>query len=93
MRVYGLSALQTRTYNFIATHPNCTMKSIIEYVYADDPNGGPVSAVSAIHVQIHRINKRMVGKRIKAKIRASSSGRGATYRLLNLTEQPGKIIA
>jgi hypothetical protein len=83
-RIYGLSVLQTRVFNYVATHPNCEMRGIIGFVYGDSPDGGPLSAGSSVHVQIHKINKKL--KPLGQRIKASSSGRGATYRLLALPD-------
>ena len=93
VHIYGLTLMQSRIYGYVAKNPNCRMKDIIAFVYHDDPNGGPVYAAASVHVQIHKINKRLVGKRIKAKIRASSGGRGATYRLLTLDAPMPAVIA
>jgi hypothetical protein len=57
------------------------MRHIITFAYADREDGGPLWADTSVHVQIHKINKKLA-KLTGQRIKASSGGPGATYRLI-----------
>jgi hypothetical protein len=51
-------------------------------VYADDPNGGPLTAQHCLNVIAHHANKQLMTQGYQ--IRASWRGRGAFYRLIRI---------
>ena len=63
-----------------------TLDELVEWVYGDDPNGGPVSAKNVIAVQICRLNERLA----PLGIRAGAQRKGAwapPYAIENVARQ------
>jgi hypothetical protein len=51
-------------------------------VYADDPNGGPLTATRSLNVLAHHANKQLRAQGYQ--IESSWLGRGARYRIVRL---------
>ena len=69
-----------RVYEFVTKHPEgVSSGDIASHVYADDPDGGPGDAATALKAIIWRMNRdlKVLGIRIRA-----THGRGAIYRLV-----------
>ncbi len=79
LRVLSLPPMQRRVLDiFLAAHPRPLMGDwLVERVYADDPDGGPDAAYTAVAVQINRLNKaiRPLGWEIKGARGPGSMGR------------------
>ena len=60
-----------------------TLKMLVDSVYSDDPDGGPLHAERSVHVQLCLANKRLAaaGMRMKADKRG---GQGAFYTLVRI---------
>ena len=70
-------------YDFIAKHPEGVgNRQVMEYVWADDPEGGPLYC-NIISVMIHTINKKLASQGHNIRIRGSG-GAGSTYRVVYL---------
>lgn len=70
-----------RLYDFVAKHPEgVDREQIADFVYAEDPNGGPDSE-GAVKALIWRMNVNLKSKNLRIK---SSMGRGSVYRLVQL---------
>ena len=56
---------------------------LVDQVYADDPDGGPITAPRSVNVMIHKANAQLStqGHRIKS----MWLGRGARYHLVKVT--------
>ena len=64
-----------RLVNVIAEHADTlTIKQLVDLVYADDPNGGPLSAQRSLNVIAHHI-------------KATHRGAGARYELVPLEKR------
>lgn len=74
-------------YEFILKHPYCTMDRIVNYVYGDDPNGGPESASRSVHVLISNIRKII---RKHGLVIENHRGPGACYRIIPIKTTPAK---
>ena len=76
-----LPKLRQRIYDYVSRHPEgVDVGHISDYVYADDPNGGPENAAVCIRTQIYHINfpvLRPRGLQIKGK-----SGPQGLYKLV-----------
>lgn len=54
-----LPRVKQRIYDYVSRHPEgCDRWQIMNYVYEDDPNGGP-NSTNVINVHIVQINKRL----------------------------------
>jgi hypothetical protein len=74
-------ALRQRLVDIIGNRPDgIAIGDLVDQVYADHVDGGPVTAPRSVNVLIHRANVQLApqGYRIKA----MSLGRGARYRLV-----------
>jgi hypothetical protein len=69
--------VRNRIWDFMSKFRSATPAQLMEYVYEDDPDGGPETD-STLKVNIFHMNKvlKKHGLRIQA-----NPGRGATYRL------------
>lgn len=72
-----LSPTQQMIYNYIAKKPHCTANQIYNYLYSDDPNGGP-EFPNIIQVYISQINRKLSDHKIKN----ISVGYPALYKLI-----------
>lgn len=73
---FNLTRTELRIYNYIAKHPDRTGREIIDWLYRDDPDGGPTSA-NLLSAHLHKMAKKLTGVRI-----ITRGGPGATYRLV-----------
>lgn len=57
---------------------------LFDYVYEDDPDGGPLSGMACLHVRIMYINRRL--KNIGKRVLGTPSGRNepGSYRLVDI---------
>lgn len=69
-------------YDFIRLHPGCTMESIVNHVYRNDPSGGASTNSVAVIIRIMRKELQELGYTISTR-----HGRGAGYRLVELKDQ------
>ena len=73
--------VKRRIYEYIRQHPEgVTRKQVLDAVYADCPNGGPLE-MNVISVHVQKINEILSDHGIRI---ASSRGPYATYRLVRL---------
>jgi hypothetical protein len=64
------------------THPDgSNIHDIVEFVYREDPDGGPLNAHKVIHVVVHNLNRRLAEHGV---IIRATRGVGALYSLRNL---------
>src|SRR5579871_2465232 len=75
-------------YTFVAKNAGCTAERLLQHLYADDPNGGPLTAKSAISVYICRINGKLAESNIPHRIVNVSRGYPAMYRLQETKTSP-----
>lgn len=47
------------------------MTTLVDKVYADKPNGGPLHAKKSVYVSIHELNKRLEKRKQRVSIRGS----------------------
>jgi hypothetical protein len=73
----ALTPTQRRIFDAVRAVPEIQMDHIVDRVWGDDPNGGPMDARQNISVQIANANRRL--KPIGLRISASHRGAGATY--------------
>jgi hypothetical protein len=59
-----------------------TIGDLVDAVYADDPDGGPVTAPRSVNVMIHMANRQLAAQGFA--IRSMWLGRGARYRLVRI---------
>lgn len=69
-------------------HHGITLPKLVDAVYADDPNGGPLYASTVVQQIIHRVNKRLFVSGWV--IKATRLGRGAKYRMVPIAAAPKK---
>lgn len=60
-----------------------TSDALVDYVYADDPNGGPENARVSIRVMIYNLNVGPLYDR-RLKIKSDHAGAGALYQLVQI---------
>jgi hypothetical protein len=73
-----LAPKEAAVFDFVYRHPGVTKAEIIDGVYADDPDGGPLAAYETVTAYISRANKKLIPYRLR--IRASAAGGpGVTY--------------
>ncbi len=60
-----------------------TLAMLVNHVYADDPDGGPIHAERSVHVQLCIVNRKLApaNRRVEAN---KSGGQGAFYRMVQL---------
>jgi hypothetical protein len=78
-----LSTMQLKIYDIVRRSKHGIVgEQLINKVYEDRRDGGPICARLSVHVQISNMNKRLavVGQRVKATAR----GRGSVYKLERL---------
>jgi hypothetical protein len=78
-----LSPTQKKIYFFVAWNPECTMEQIVDHVYANHIDGGPIDATGVISTCICKANQRLKGQRIICRFAQSAS----TYRLVKIEEE------
>lgn len=75
----NLPIIKQRIYDYVSTHPSgVTTAQILDYVYAEDPNGGPDSPCIRAHV--YQMNKKHL-RPFGVFLRASDYRVGAKYTL------------
>ena len=75
--------LRQRMVNILANRPDgLTINNLVDLVYADDPDGGPVTAPSSLNVMAHKANKQLRAQGYQ--IKSMWMGRGAIYRLVRI---------
>jgi DNA-binding response OmpR family regulator len=82
-----------RLVDVIAEHSGdaLTIKQLVDLVYADDPNGGPLSAQRSLNVIAHHANKQLATQGYQ--IRATHRGAGARYELVPLEKRIRGVAA
>ena len=79
--MFPRAPVSQRLYDFVVKHPEgTTREQIADFVYGDDPNGGPDSP-AAIRALVWRMNNRLKPEGIAIRGRM---GRGSNYRLVQL---------
>ena len=79
--LFPRAPVSQRLYDIVAKHPEGVRREqIADYVYGEDPNGGPDSP-AAIRALIWRMNITLRAHKLKIR---SSMGRGSVYRLVQL---------
>ena len=79
--LFPRAPVSQRLYDIVAKHPEGVRREqIADYVYAEDPNGGPESP-AAIRALVWRMNVRLRPERLAVR---GSKGRGSAYRLVQL---------
>lgn len=67
-----LTRIQQRIYDTIFRHPGLLARELMEFIYADDPDGGPLSS-KIISVHVVGINRRLASQGIAVHARHGSS--------------------
>ena len=76
-----LPRLRQRIYDYVAARPQGSpVNQIADYVYADDPDGGPENAAVCIRTQIYFINSKCL-RALGLEIRGKSGPQGL-YKLI-----------
>jgi hypothetical protein len=75
----ALTPTQRCIFDAVRSTNAVNMEQIVDRVWGDDPNGGPLDAKSNISAQIFYANQRLAP--FGFRISASHRGRGATYSL------------
>lgn len=75
-----LTRVQQRIYDSVRRHPALTGRELMRYVYADDPDGGPLSP-KIISIHIIAINKRLAPQGLAI---CNRRGSGDGYKLIKL---------
>ena len=74
-------SVRQRLLDIIGNRPDgISIGDLVELVYADDPDGGPVTALRSVNVMIHKANAQLAAQGYQ--IKAIWLGRGARYRLV-----------
>ena len=77
-------SVRQRLVNIISGRPDgIEIHDLVGAVYADDPDGGPVTAPRSVNVMIHKANKQLAAQGYQ--IKSTWLGRGARYRLERIT--------
>jgi hypothetical protein len=72
-----------RLVDVVSNRPDgITIGDLVDAVYADDPDGGPVTAPRSVNAMIHMANRQLAAQ--GHQIRPMSLGRGARYRLVRM---------
>jgi hypothetical protein len=72
-----------RLVNILADRPDgVPVRDLVDLVYADDPNGGPLTAQRSLNVIAHRANIQLRPQGYQ--IKSMWLGRGARYRLTRI---------
>jgi hypothetical protein len=71
--------IRNRILEFVRSHPGASSHQIADYVYADDPNGGPLDASNSIIVTIIKMRPllKLMGLNIRGRV-----GVGGGYTLV-----------
>lgn len=67
-----------------------TIHDLVDAVYADDPNGGPLHAINTVQGTIIQMNRRLTVSGVQ--IKATRLGRGALYKLVPTDAGPRRTI-
>jgi hypothetical protein len=74
--------VRQRLVNIVAARPDgIAIGDLVNAVYADDPDGGPVTAPRSVNVMIHRANAQLAVQGYQ--IKSMWLGRGARYHLVS----------
>jgi hypothetical protein len=52
-----LPRVKQRIFDTVNRHPGISAEQLVEYVWSNDPNGGPESGRKAVHVHVHGLNR------------------------------------
>jgi hypothetical protein len=63
-----------------------TIKQLVDFVYADDPNGGPLYGSRSLNVIVHRANEELLAHGYQ--IKCTHPGRGARYEFVKIKTAP-----
>ncbi len=76
-------SVRQRLVNIVADRPDgIAIGDLVDQVYADDPDGGPVTAPRSVNVMIHKANKQLRAQGYQ--IQSMWLGRGARYHLVRV---------
>jgi len=76
-------SVRQRLVNIIGGRPDgIEIYDLVGAVYADDPDGGPVTAPRSVNVMIHQANKQLAAQGYQ--IKSMWLGRGARYRIVKI---------
>lgn len=64
-----------------------TPESLLNVVYGDDPNGGPLQAHKSVQVSIHKMNDKLRGWGLRIR----SGARGQPYKLEKIVDPPKRV--
>jgi hypothetical protein len=80
-----LSEMQYRIWDIVRRAPHgIAVGELVNRVYADHPNGGPISAPQSVCVTVWKANKRLALANQKI---VSTKGRGSIYSLQHIDEK------
>lgn len=54
-----LTPTEQKVFDYIRKHPRCTVNDLIEHLYNDRRDGGPLTASNNIYVYVARIRKKL----------------------------------
>ena len=75
--------LRQRMVNILADRPDgLTINDLVDQVYANEPDGGPLTAPRSLNVMAHKANKQLRAQGYQ--IKSMWMGRGAIYRLVRI---------
>jgi hypothetical protein len=75
--------VRQRVVNIVSSRPDgIAIGDLVDAVYADDPDGGPVTAPRSVNVMIHKANAQLAAQGYA--IKSMWLGRGARYRLVKI---------
>ena len=78
-------SVRQRLVNIIGNRPDgIPIGELVDQVYADDPDGGPVTAPRSVNVMIHKANAQL--RQQGYQIESMWLGRGARYRLARIQQ-------
>jgi hypothetical protein len=75
--------VRQRLVDIVTNRPDgMAIGELVDAVYADDPDGGPVTAPRSVNVMIHKANKQLRSQGYQ--IKPTWLGRGARYHLVRV---------
>jgi DNA-binding response OmpR family regulator len=72
-----LSPIKRRILYYISKHPGCEIDALMDYVYANDPDGG--ASTKTLYTHMHQLRQRLHPQGLTVQNR---TGPGTTYRLV-----------
>jgi hypothetical protein len=81
-----------RLVDIISNRPDgIPIGDLVDQVYADDPDGGPVTAPRSVNVMIHKANAQLLAQGYQ--IKSMWLGRGARYRMTKISRVRTEFVA